>query len=295
MAYREQFAKDACIDLVGWRQWGHNELDEPAFTQPGMYRRIRGSVERPDEEATQVKAEYTKLLEEAMARPKAIPPMSLPPLAANKQWTVEQLKELGHQSVAVPDGFNVHPRLQRYHIEARKEALERGAVDWATAEALALATLLQEGQRVRFCGQDAARGTFSQRHLHLVDQETEAIYAPLANLELVNSPLSELAVMGFEYGGSLAGKRTFWEAQFGDFFNGAQVIIDAFLTSGLHKWRIPSGITLLLPHGYDGAGPEHSSCRIERWLQVTNTPKTDAAPMTLSCSWHVKEKSQTLP
>lgn len=165
----------------------------------------------------------------------------------------------------------MNPRLAKYHIENRKCALESGKVDWATAEALAFGSLVKEGFRVRLVGQDCIRGTFSHRHAGFFHQSTNQVHFPLGpNYQVISSPLSELAVLGFEYGRSLADVNTLhvWEAQFGDFVNGAQVMIDAFVSAGEQKWGVRSNLTLLLPHGYDGAGPEHSSCRMERFLQV---------------------------
>ncbi|KAJ1678135.1 hypothetical protein EV182_004700, partial [Spiromyces aspiralis] len=202
---------------------------------------------------------------------------------------------VGRQSVAVPDGFKVHQRLEKLHIRPRLKNLESGTnIDWATAESLALATLLKEGYHVRISGQDVGRGTFSQRHVMMVCQETENVYIPLndlasadaaaaatmpgetqaGRLEVANSHLSELAVLGFEYGASWANPNLLpiWESQFGDFNNSAQVIIDTYVVSGETKWLRQSGLVMLLPHGYDGSGPEHSSCRIERFLQLCDDP-----------------------
>lgn len=194
------------------------------------------------------------------------------------------LKQVGEASVTVPPGVTVHSRLQKYHVEHRLKALEDGKkLDWATAEALAFGSLLVDGYHVRISGQDVGRGTFSQRHVMLVDQKTERAMVPLNNiqgvskqskLEVANSHLSEFAVMGFEAGMSWESpnRLCIWEAQFGDFFNGAQIIIDTFLSSGEAKWFRQSSLMLLLPHGYDGAGPEHSSSRMERFLQLCDSP-----------------------
>jgi 2-oxoglutarate dehydrogenase E1 component len=191
---------------------------------------------------------------------------------------LETLREVGMALTRVPDGFHANRKILR-QLDAKRKMIETGAgIDWATAEALAWGTLLVEGTPVRVSGQDSARGTFSQRHAVLVDQETEEKYVPLDNIragqahfEIIDSPLSEASVLGFEYGYSLAEPRTLviWEAQFGDFVNGAQVIIDQFLSSGEAKWLRMCGLTLLLPHGYEGQGPEHSSARLERWLQLS--------------------------
>ena len=165
----------------------------------------------------------------------------------------------------------MNARLAKFHIDHRKQTAESGKVDWATAEALAFGSLVEDGFKVRLVGQDCIRGTFSHRHAGFFDQTTYEPHFPLGtDYQVISSPLSELAVMGFEYGRSLSDVNTLhvWEAQFGDFFNGAQVLIDAFVSSGEQKWGVKSNLTLLLPHGYDGAGPEHSSCRMERFLQV---------------------------
>ncbi|KAF9081907.1 hypothetical protein BGX23_000308, partial [Mortierella sp. AD031] len=187
---------------------------------------------------------------------------------------------IGQASVAAPSDFEIHPRLEKFHVQSRLKKLKDGqSIDWATAEAIAFGSLLSEGFDVRICGQDVGRGTFSQRHAMLVDQKTERVHVPLnamsesqGHLEVANSSLSELAVLAFETGMSYETPKmlNIWEAQFGDFFNSAQVTIDTYVSSAETKWLRQSGLVMLLPHGYDGAGPEHSSCRIERWLQMTN-------------------------
>src|SRR6185369_8864223 len=199
------------------------------------------------------------------------------PRRGNTGVPVATLKEIGSKITAVPQGFHVHRTIQRF-LDNRRKAIESGeGIDWATAESLAFGTLLLEGHPVRLSGQDSERGTFSQRHSALFDQETEERYVPLNHLgqpqghfEVVNSMLSEEAVLGFEYGYSLAEPKalSLWEAQFGDFANGAQVVIDQFISSGERKWLRMSGIVCLLPHGYEGQGPEHSSARLERFLQM---------------------------
>jgi len=196
---------------------------------------------------------------------------------------VDLLRWVGSRSVSVPEDFALHPTLKRGHVDARMNKLLAGSnLDWSTAETLALGSLLYQGYDVRICGQDVGRGTFSQRHCMLVDQKNSEMYIPLndlqcpdgqGHLEVANSTLSEEAVLAFEYGMSIARPDLLciWEAQFGDFFNGAQIIIDTFITSGEDKWQLQSGLIMLLPHGFDGAGPEHSSCRVERFLQLTNS------------------------
>ncbi|KAM5543648.1 hypothetical protein V8D89_002899 [Ganoderma adspersum] len=311
--YRNYFRKDIIVDLIAYRRWGHNELDEPAFTQPLMYEKIRSRRSVPalyeehlinenvltKDAAEAVRARHKDFLaSELTAAPAHTPGSNLTMYSG--QWSgitwpgsndavrdpetgveKETLKTVGRASVTVPEGFEIHPRLQR-HVKNRTQAMENGkGLDWATAEALAFGSLMLEGYDVRISGQDVGRGTFSQRHAMLVDQRTEGVVVPLnlaldcsGKLELANSSLSEMAVLGFEYGVSWEKPDILpiWEAQFGDFFNGAQVMIDTFIASGETKWLKQSGIVLLLPHGLDGAGPEHSSSRIERMLQLSNDP-----------------------
>ncbi|CAG8608971.1 10192_t:CDS:10 [Paraglomus brasilianum] len=305
--YRNKFRKDIIIDLITYRRWGHNELDEPAFTQPLMYKIIRSRKSVPklyeenlltsniltSEEIAAFRENYFNYLETQL---RAAEDYKTDADTIKKKWSAmvipsdntsqidtgvqkSILEKVGRTSVT-PENIVIHPRLQKYHIDARLSKISEGKrIDWATAEALALGSLLLEGHNVRLCGQDVGRGTFSQRHAMLVCQDTEKVAIPLNSLaedqgmlEVTNSNLSELAVVGFEYGMSIESPNNLniWEAQFGDFFNGAQVIIDTYISSGEVKWLRQSGLVLLLPHGYDGAGPEHSSCRIERWLQLSN-------------------------
>ncbi|EDV29839.1 uncharacterized protein TRIADDRAFT_19360, partial [Trichoplax adhaerens] len=311
LLYKQKFAKDIIIDLICFRLWGHNEMDEPAFTQPIMYNAIYSKKSVPDSYAenleddkiisndrvTALKNEYTSTLNSELKNVEKISKIEMSHL--QKQWSgyvqashenttwdtgcdLNTLLYVGAKSVEVPESMTVHPRLQRTFIENRFEKLKTSAsIDWATAEALAFGTLLFQGYNVRISGQDVGRGTFSHRHVMLVDQKTDEVYIPLNNIapdqkgfiEIANSTLSEEAVLGFEYGMSIESPRNLviWEAQFGDFFNGAQIIIDAFITSGETKWLLQSGLVMLLPHGYDGAGPEHTSCRIERFLQLCDS------------------------
>jgi len=306
--FRMRFATDIVLDIVCYRRHGHNETDEPAFTQPMMYRAIsklrttRGLyADRLAQEQMVSAADARKMVEEFNATLEAAN-QAAQGYKVNKadwlegHWTglkqadqevdrqddataVEDavLKEVGAALAHVPDGFAVNPKIAR-QLESKRAMIESGeGIDWATGEALAFGTLLLEGHRVRLSGEDCQRGTFSQRHAVLVDQQNQNEYVPLNNIaseqariEIYNSLLSEAGVLGFEYGYSLADPRTLvlWEAQFGDFANGAQVIIDQFLASGETKWLRMSGLTLLLPHGYEGQGPEHSSARIERYLQL---------------------------
>jgi len=301
MAYRDKFHQDILIDLVGYRRHGHNEGDEPAYTQPVMYERIKSlppvrelyaralidaGILTPDEAEKQAADAYQRLVDiqqgfKASAN-KGTPLEPTHKLAGAGQevetaLAPEFLVALNEQLLSWPEGFTVHPKLRK-QLERRRAALgPEGGIDWAHAEALALASLLTEGVPIRLTGQDTERGTFSQRHLTLHDAVNGETVTPiqrlpgaLAPMELHNSPLSELATLGFEYGYSAAAPEALvlWEAQFGDFINGAQVIVDQFLSSGLSKWGLTTRLTLLLPHGYEGQGPEHSSARLERFLQL---------------------------
>jgi 2-oxoglutarate dehydrogenase E1 component len=291
--YRQRFKRDVVIDMVGYRRWGHNEGDEPAYTQPLMYAKIKrqpsvaslygdallraGAVGREELDALWAakKAQMQRVeQEDAPPAPRPTPLVPQPVDAAAMRARLRvALKALG----SVPEGFELHPKLAPF-VRRRAELLEgKGEVDWATAESLAFGTLLLEGISLRLSGQDVGRGTFSQRHAVLYDVKTSKEYVPLnsiapppARLEVHDSLLSEAAVLGFEFGYSVAEHRavTLWEAQFGDFANGAQVIIDQFLSGTEQKWAQPSGLVLLLPHGYEGQGPEHSSARIERFLTL---------------------------
>ena len=300
MAYRNRFGRDVLIDLIGYRRFGHNEQDEPAYTQPVMYERIKshpparqiyaeklaeqGVVTR--EEADAMAADVQKRLADAHTELKAA--MEEGPDTGEHELdrsasaeprtavSAETLRSLNEQLLRVPDGFNVHRKLKP-QFERRRKAVEEGMIDWAHAEALAWAALLAQGVPIRLTGQDTERGTFSQRHLVLHDAKSGQRWAPIQNLpkaevpfELYNSPLSETGCVAFEYGYSAQAPEALvmWEAQFGDFVNGAQVVVDQFIVSGLAKWGQSSRLTLLLPHGYEGSGPEHSSGRLERFLQL---------------------------
>jgi len=302
LEFRRRFRKDVVIDMWCYRRWGHNEGDEPAFTQPLMYRKIRELrpirkryvewlVNRGDisvEEAEAALEEFKKRLEAAFEETPREPakeppakverekPAPLAPEAVNTAVDRATLDRVVEALTTVPEGFHLHPKIDK-GLEARRRALDEDAVDWALAEALAWGTLIGEGRTVRLSGQDSRRGTFSQRHSVLVDQETGKEYTPLRALEdgggrffTLDSLLSEFAVVGFEYGYSVGNAEALvmWEAQFGDFVNEAQVIVDQFIAAGEDKWGQPSGVTLLLPHGYEGQGPEHSSARAERFLEL---------------------------
>jgi 2-oxoglutarate dehydrogenase E1 component len=304
-AFRQEFGHDVLIDVIGYRRFGHNEADEPAYTQPEMYQAIkkhpparelfaRALIEQgvvSEQESTEMTDNVWALLTEEHQALKAkieqarevehgTGEYQLDRTASPEVKTAvsaDRLQVLNEELLAVPEGFTVHPKLVK-QLEQRREALsDGGAILWAHAEALAFASLLTEGIPVRLTGQDTERGTFSQRHLVLHDPKTgqehcamQHLPGALAPMELHNSPLSEVACVGFEYGYSQEAPETLvlWEAQFGDFANGAQVVIDQFITPGLAKWGQTSRLTLLLPHGYEGSGPEHSSGRVERFLQL---------------------------
>ena len=304
--YRQKFGKDVVIDMFCYRRFGHNEGDEPMFTQPVMYTKIKGHkstrelyTERlvaeglvtADEVARDVAA-FEDFLERAFEKGKALPDskadwlkdkwsgLGLPEDDERRGKTgvsKTKLREVGEKITTVPGEVNIHRTLQRV-VKARNEAVTTGkGIDWATAEHLAFGTLLDEGFHVRLSGQDCGRGTFSQRHSHFIDQASGERFTPLNNIrdgqaeyEVIDSLLSEEAVLGYDYGYSLANPNALvmWEAQFGDFANGAQVFFDQFISSAERKWLRMSGLTILLPHGYEGQGPEHSSARLERFLQM---------------------------
>jgi 2-oxoglutarate dehydrogenase E1 component len=300
--YRERYHKDFLIDLVGYRRWGHNEGDEPLYTQPRMYEVIRSHPTVREkwgaklvEEGIIDSSATEQLLQRLYERLDAVKAgLQTPPRvdvdsatatpARELDLTVEQtsvpadrLIELNEALLTWPEGFKPNSKLAKL-LEPRREAMgPDGGIDWGHAETLAFASLLTDGIPVRLTGQDVQRGTFSHRHQVLVDAETGRWHTPLATLpgdrasfEIHNSPLSEMAVLGFEYGYSVSDPQVLvlWEAQFGDFVNGAQVIIDQFITAAEVKWQQTSGLVLLLPHGYEGQGPEHSSARLERFLQL---------------------------
>jgi len=299
MMYRDKFHGDVVIDVVGYRRYGHNEADEPAYTHPLMYERIKQTPTVRQKYASQLaregvvdaaqadadaEAAYQQLatVQQGVkagrggAEPQRIVGGAAPP-EPDTAVPAELLVGLNEQLLAVPDDFTVNPKLKK-QLDRRRETLgPEGGIEWAHAEALALASLVAEGTPIRMTGQDTERGTFSQRHLALFDATTGRRHAPIQHLpgarapfELHNSPLSEFACLGFEYGYAVAAPDTLvlWEAQFGDFGNGAQVIIDQFIIAGLAKWGQTSRLTMLLPHGYEGQGPEHSSARLERFLAL---------------------------
>jgi 2-oxoglutarate dehydrogenase E1 component len=324
--FRQTFGCDIVVDMVCYRRHGHNETDEPAFTQPIMYRAIRAQkttrslyaealarqgVVSPDA-AQALWDGFAQTLEDAAKAAQSYKPNKADWLEGHwsgltTYWdekatptedetavAPETLQKIGAALTRVPEAFDVNPKIAR-QLEAKREMLESGeGIDWATGEALAFGSLLLEGHRVRLSGEDSQRGTFSQRHAVLIDQTTQHEYVPLNNIapeqakiEIYNSLLSEAGVLGFEYGYSVADPRTLvlWEAQFGDFANGAQPIIDQFVASGETKWLRMSGLTLLLPHGYEGQGPEHSSARLERYLQLCAERNMTVANITTPANY----------
>jgi len=321
--FRQKFQKPVVIDMFCYRRFGHNETDEPAFTQPLMYRKIRSHPttaelysERLVEEGVlsrgdvdEMRARFRATLEEELASADAFKPNKADWL--DGQWSgigfaddearrgdtgvaIEQLKTIGRRITTIPSDFVAHKTVQRL-LERRREMIETGeGIDWSMAESLAFGSLVAEKFPVRLSGQDCERGTFSQRHSVLIDQESERRWTPLRHVapdqerfEVINSMLSEEAVLGFEYGYSLAEPNALvaWEAQFGDFANGAQVIFDQFLSSGERKWLRMSGLVCLLPHGYEGQGPEHSSARLERFLQLSAEDNWQVANCTTPANY----------
>lgn len=301
--YRKKFNKDILIDLIGYRRYGHNEMDDPTVTQPQLYEMVNKHERMADlygkdliakkvlsEKEVQQKAEafmqklqqiYEKFIEiENNKKENPVVPKIVLEGVPNIDTSVsaEQLKSINKNLLNWPENFNVYPKLERI-LKRRDTALEDGnKVDWALAETLAFATILADGKPIRLTGQDSQRGTFAHRHLVLHDNKTNERFVPLHNIpeakasfSIFNSPLSEAAVLGYEYGYSVKAQEalTIWEAQFGDFVNAAQVIIDQFISSGLAKWGQKSSLVMLLPHAYEGQGPEHSSARLERFLQLS--------------------------
>jgi len=303
--FRQQFNRDIVIDMFCYRRFGHNEGDEPSFTQPLMYKKIKThpttlkiyseklvneklvSQEKVNKEIIDFKANLEKeFIESKNYKPElkwfdGVWSRFVPTPGKDRRGasgvTKEKINLIGKKITAIPNNFSIHKTLKKIFENKQKMFTERLPIDWSTAEALAFGTLLEEGFSVRLSGQDSGRGTFSQRHSVLRNQDSHERYIPLNNIsedqkkfEVVDTLLSELAVLGFEFGYSLSEPETLvlWEAQFGDFANGAQIIIDQFITSGESKWGRASGLVMLLPHGYEGQGPEHSSARLERFLQL---------------------------
>jgi 2-oxoglutarate dehydrogenase E1 component len=325
MDFRRRFQNAVVIDLIGYRRHGHNEQDEPAYTQPLMAQQIAQHpsvralyAQRLIEESVISEQEAQELVAAAEAEIRTAHERLRETIAKGSEHDgriprsggaqvstavpADRLRELNNELLTVPDGFRVHPKLMKQLLR-RGEAIESGQIDWGQAEALAFATLLSEGIPIRLTGQDTERGTFSHRHLVLHDAENGAVYVPIQNLsqgaasfEVYNSPLSEEAAVAFEYGYSVAAPESLvlWEAQFGDFVNSAQVAIDQFIVAGLSKWAQTSRLTLLLPHGYEGNGPEHSSARLERFLQLAAQENIRIANTTTSAQYFHLLRRQAL-
>jgi 2-oxoglutarate dehydrogenase E1 component len=328
--YRVRFRKDFLIDLVGYRRFGHNEMDDPAVTQPQVYKKItkhptvralyaeqlqKNDILRQEEieeiyRSVQetLQAEYDKASEKKQEEPVA--EVKVPGVIAKGIPSIETkvpldtLRELNQELLKWPEGFHVYPKLKRI-LERRENALEEnGKVEWAAAEALAFATMLKEGTPIRLTGQDSERGTFAQRHIVLHDTETNETFSPLhripqarASFAIHNSPLSEAGVVGFEYGYNVFAPETLviWEAQYGDFVNTAQALFDQFVSAARAKWGQKSGLVLLLPHGYEGQGPEHSSARPERFLQLAAENNWTVANLTSAAQYfHILRRQASI-
>jgi 2-oxoglutarate dehydrogenase E1 component len=325
LAFRRRFESDVVVDIVGYRRHGHNEQDQAAYTQPLMAAQV---AEHPtvrdlfskhlvaegvvsEEGAAAFVREVTdelrrahEALKASFGAPRPSAEERLPESSADVVTAVpaDRLRELNEQLLRVPEEFAVHPKLAT-QLERRRAALEEGGIDWGQAESLAFASLLVEGIPIRLTGQDTERGTFSHRHAVLHDVNTGETYAPLQHLddasssmEIYNSPLSEYACLGFEYGYSVAASEALvlWEAQFGDFVNGAQIVIDQFIVAGMAKWHETTRLTLLLPHGYEGNGPEHSSARLERFLQLAAQENIRVANPSTSAQYFHLVRQQAL-
>jgi len=326
LAFRRRFESDVVVDLVGYRRHGHNEQDEAAYTQPLMAqqiaehptvrdefakRLIEEGVVTPEEASAYADAVMSELkqaheaLKATFGSPHAQSDGKIPYSTGDSVVTAvaaDRLRTLNDELLHVPEHFAVHPKLKN-QLERRLQTIEEGGIDWGQAEALAFGSLLVEGIPIRLTGQDSERGTFSHRHAVLHDVNTGETYTPLQNLEeqtasceIYNSPLSEYACLGFEYGYSVAAPEALvlWEAQFGDFVNGAQIVIDQFIVAGLSKWRETTRLTLLLPHGYEGNGPEHSSARLERFLQLAAQENIRVANCSTSAQYFHLIRRQAL-
>jgi 2-oxoglutarate dehydrogenase E1 component len=332
--FRQRFGKDVVVDMFCYRRFGHNEGDDPTFTQPLMYKKIKdlpstreiyasrlvaagvaseeqvagwvsefdAFLEAEFEAGKTYKADKADWLDGKWSQMHAANDVEL---RGDTAVAAQKLRDIGIRLNTIPDSVDAHKTLRRV-IENRRESIVTGQdIDWSTAEQLAFASLLDEGYPVRLSGQDSMRGTFSQRHSGIVDQTTEQVYVPLnhirpgqANFEVLDSALSEEAVLGFEYGFSLADPNSLvlWEAQFGDFANGAQVLVDQFISSGERKWLRMSGLVLLLPHGYEGQGPEHSSARLERYLQLCAEDNLQVANCTTPANYfHILRRQMHRP
>ncbi len=326
MAYRQEFGHDIVVDLIGYRRFGHNEQDEAAYTQPLMVAQIEAQPTAGElyaarlveegvltaEEAAALAAETQaelraahEHLQKSIAAPRVPKEGRIPADTGEAVVTAvaaDRLEGLNEHLLQVPEGFEPNAKLFK-QLERRREALQAGGIDWGQAEALSFASLLTEGIPIRLSGQDTERGTFSHRHAVLHDQHTGETHAPLqhlpdarASIELYNSPLSEFACLGFEYGYAVAAPDALvlWEAQFGDFVNGAQIVVDQFLVAGLSKWGQTARLTLLLPHGYEGNGPEHSSAKLERFLQLAAQENIRIANCTTAAQYFHLLRRQAL-
>jgi 2-oxoglutarate dehydrogenase E1 component len=327
MAYRRRFSDDVVVDVVGYRRFGHNEQDEAAYTQPLMVANIEahppvrelygarlvaaGVLTQEEVDAldadvlARLRAAHERLketLQQRVESPGGVERTAYEGDLVETAVAEPALRELNDELLRVPDGFTVNAKLAK-SLQRRHDALDDGGIDWGHAESLAFASLVCEGIPIRISGQDTERGTFSHRHVVLHDAQTGECFAPMqhldgaeASFEIHNSPLSELACVGFEYGYAteVPHALVLWEAQFGDFVNGAQILIDQFVVSGLSKWRESSRLTLLLPHGYEGNGPEHSSARLERFLQLAAQENIRIANCTTAAQYFHLLRRQAL-
>jgi 2-oxoglutarate dehydrogenase E1 component len=335
--FRQQFHKDVFIDLLGYRKYGHNESDEPRFTQPILYKIIENHpdpleiyAKKLEEEQTlpvldlaAMKLAINEKLEQGLESSKAIEKADISPFLANLWNGIQKgnaddfasspdtavdektLREIGHQITSLPEGVPFFRKIIKLQDERRKMIEKKGMLDWAMGELLAYGTLLKEGYPVRLSGQDTQRGTFSHRHSVLTIEDSEQTFIPLstvsngqAKFEVINSLLSEYGALGFEYGFALTSPQTLtlWEAQFGDFSNGAQIIIDQYISSAEEKWKVMNGLVLLLPHGYEGQGPEHSSARLERFLAISGHTNIQVVNCTTPANFfHVLRRQMHRP
>ncbi len=327
--YRATFGGEVVVDIIGYRRHGHSEVDDPTITQPRLYERIKNHpplwkiyAEHIGVDAAQIAEKIRGEYEEEQTQARAV--KKIPQLRKLPEYwapyyhgcykpeyevdtglTREKLAEITDGLVRVPQGFHVHPKIVKLLQQRAGMGHGKRAVDYGFAEALAFGSLLLEGTPVRLTGQDSQRGTFNQRHAALVDSETEEEYLPLAHLapnqgfcEIYNSSLSEAGCLGFEYGFSrdYPEALVLWEAQFGDFANGAQVIIDQFISAGEDKWNLPAGLVMLLPHGYEGQGPEHSSARMERFMQLAAEDNMQICqPSTAAQYFHMLRRQARRP
>jgi 2-oxoglutarate decarboxylase len=323
--YRQQFGRDVVVDMICYRRHGHNETDDPAYTQPVMYKKIRSLPSVAAQYSERVVSEKLLSPTEAEGMRKTVadklnaafdanraagkwvlqPPLTHQRPSSSSAISRQMLEQTVQGITALPESFHLHPKLEGFISKRRETLSNNGPIDWAYAEAISYGSLILEGIPVRLSGQDSGRGTFSQRHLSFYDYETGKRYIPLqhmpggqAEFNVYDSSLSEFGVLGFEYGYSVADPNTLtlWEAQFGDFSNGAQIIIDQFITTGEQKWGQTSGLVMLLPHGYEGQGPEHSSARIERFLSLCAEDNIRVANCTTPAQYfHILRRQAVLP